>query len=227
MTAKLLICSGDLGFAENWRRFFHQGMGFEVFLETHIERIAHYLNLEAMEFCFVERNLLEPIGLKLLEPFVKKYGNTYFVVIGDAVDSHEEVNAILFGMKGFIQKQMPESVLKKLIARVREKEIWVDRHFVTRLLDALSDVISTNLDEFDDHVFDKKLETLTVRELEVAKLVCIGASNPRIGRILQITERTVKSHLSTVFQKLDVNDRLQLALFMSHAFHVLTRIKQK
>ena len=55
-------------------------------------------------------------------------------------------------------------------------------------------------------------ETLTAREKQVALLAAQGASNQRIAEDCDITERTVKAHLSAVFDKLGVTDRLQLAL---------------
>ena len=59
------------------------------------------------------------------------------------------------------------------------------------------------------------LAALTKRELEVARLVANGSSNKEIARQLGITERTVKAHVGAVFQKLNVRDRLQLALIVS------------
>lgn len=57
--------------------------------------------------------------------------------------------------------------------------------------------------------------SLTPREREIARLVGNGASNKVIARELNITDRTVKAHLSAIFQKLGVRDRLQLALYIN------------
>lgn len=54
--------------------------------------------------------------------------------------------------------------------------------------------------------------SLTAREREVAKLAANGASNLQIGEACGISERTVKAHLSAVFEKLEITDRLQLVL---------------
>jgi len=58
------------------------------------------------------------------------------------------------------------------------------------------------------------LKKLSEREIEVAKLIAMGDSNKVIARKLNITERTVKSHVSTIFTKLDVKDRLKLAYYL-------------
>jgi len=75
-----------------------------------------------------------------------------------------------------------------------------------RLLRASTGLVSTQA------VSGEKFRTLTVREIEVARAVARGDSNKEIARHLGITERTVKAHLSTLFEKLGVRDRLQLAL---------------
>ena len=58
------------------------------------------------------------------------------------------------------------------------------------------------------------LANLTRRECEIATLVGNGESNKQIARRLDITERTVKAHLTEVFRKLEVADRLKLALMV-------------
>jgi two-component system NarL family response regulator len=70
------------------------------------------------------------------------------------------------------------------------------------------------------------LANLTRREYEIATLVGNGESNKQIARRLDITERTVKAHLTEVFRKLDVGDRLKLALIVkgSMAPHDSTRL---
>ena len=54
-------------------------------------------------------------------------------------------------------------------------------------------------------------ETLTPREIEVLRLVAVGATNPAIAEELVITERTVKAHVSSILRKLDVSSRVQAA----------------
>ncbi len=60
---------------------------------------------------------------------------------------------------------------------------------------------------------ERKLDTLTDRELEVLKLVSFGMFNKEIAQKLNISERTVKNHVSNIFKKIDVTDRTQAAVF--------------
>jgi two-component system nitrate/nitrite response regulator NarL len=64
-------------------------------------------------------------------------------------------------------------------------------------------------------VKNKAIAHLTPRELEVAQMVHLGGNNKLIARELDISERTVKAHLSAIFRKLDIENRLHLALFFN------------
>ena len=59
----------------------------------------------------------------------------------------------------------------------------------------------------------ERLEQLSKREIEVLKLVAVGMFNKEIGVELEISERTVKNHLSSIFKKIDSSDRTQAAVF--------------
>ena len=62
----------------------------------------------------------------------------------------------------------------------------------------------------------KSLKRLTPRELQVAQMVHLGGNNKMIARELDISERTVKAHLSAIFRKLKIENRLHLALYFSN-----------
>jgi two-component system, NarL family, nitrate/nitrite response regulator NarL len=57
-----------------------------------------------------------------------------------------------------------------------------------------------------------RLSALTAREIQIAKAVAEGRGNREIATLLGITEQTVKNHLTSIFQKVGVESRLQLAL---------------
>ena len=59
----------------------------------------------------------------------------------------------------------------------------------------------------------EKIKSLTKRELDVLKLLAVGMFNKEVGKRLEISERTVKNHVSNIFKKLGVTDRTQAAVF--------------
>ncbi len=97
--------------------------------------------------------------------------------------------------------------LQRVQEVVEAGNVWIGRSLMTRLLRSTARA-AQGLAEKESNWGDD----LTGRELEVANLAANGASNQAIAERCGITERTVKAHLSAVFVKLNVTDRLQLAL---------------
>ncbi|NOR39726.1 MAG: hypothetical protein GQ537_00785 [Gammaproteobacteria bacterium] len=85
---------------------------------------------------------------------------------------------------------------------------------ISKLIADLANKSGTNSRE-SILVKNESIAHLTPRELEVAQMVHLGGNNKLIARELDISERTVKAHLSAIFRKLDVENRLHLALFFN------------
>jgi len=95
---------------------------------------------------------------------------------------------------------------------VERGEIWIQRKLVDALLATLTTMRKSVPRET---LFGGRLTTLTPRERQVGELITRGASNKEIASQLNISERTVKAHLTEMFRDLRVSDRLQLALTLS------------
>ncbi|MCI9386683.1 MAG: response regulator transcription factor [Lachnospiraceae bacterium] len=107
------------------------------------------------------------------------------------------------GVEGYILKDSGSSELVRAIRSVYYGERFIQPSMIPLLN---SKLIAKDIDK-------EKLESLSNRELEVLKLVSVGHFNKDIGRILCISERTVKNHLSNIFRKIDCTDRTQAAVF--------------
>ncbi len=96
----------------------------------------------------------------------------------------------------------------------KKDKIWMDRDVLLRLLEELT---ARENPAQAGHAPGpvELLARLTHREREVADLISGGASNREIGQRLHVTEATVKAHLTAIFRKLGVTDRLQLGLFLA------------
>ncbi|MBT3045713.1 MAG: response regulator transcription factor [gamma proteobacterium symbiont of Ctena orbiculata] len=95
-------------------------------------------------------------------------------------------------------------------------EVWVGRSLLFKLMNRLSSMASPQAEErgMQGGSADS-LAKLTEREREIAQHVGAGDSNKVIARKLDITERTVKAHLSSIFRKTNTKDRLQLGLLIN------------
>ena len=131
-------------------------------------------------------------------------------------DSMEINQHALFktGVHGFCKNDISATLLCKAVQLVLEGEYWIQRKLITQVISELAqnaDAMVFNPDGPDDSL----ISTLTPRELQVARMVHMGGNNKVIARQLDISERTVKAHLSAIFRKLDIENRLHLALFFS------------
>ena len=120
------------------------------------------------------------------------------------LDSHRL--AVRRGAMGIVLKEHAAELLLRAIKKVHEGEVWIDRS-----------MIGTVIQEFNrpGEIEPEKarITSLTEREREVIGLVGEGLKNRQIADRLFITETTVTHHLSSVFSKLEVSDRLELLIY--------------
>jgi DNA-binding NarL/FixJ family response regulator len=120
---------------------------------------------------------------------------------------HNEVEYLLkavdIGVDGYILKDSGSAELKKAINCIMDGESYIQPSLIPALNSRL---ISRDTDK-------EKIESLTKRELEVLIQVANGMFNKEIALALDISERTVKNHISNIFKKIEVSDRTQAAVF--------------
>lgn len=109
------------------------------------------------------------------------------------------------GACGYSHTHLAVDALSRILKSVEDGAIWMGRSLLQKLLQDIDD----RLPPMRSHEWSLHLSQ---REAEVAQLAALGHSNADIAKLLTITERTVRAHLSAIFEKLNVNDRLQLAL---------------
>src|SRR5215510_14008546 len=146
-------------------------------------------------------------GLQILPQIVGQYPQLKVIVLTAEINLVESVKAIKDGARGIILKHAASEFLIKGIRKVFEGELWADSSTMTQVVESLSRKYRV------DHLPEKNRKELSDREIEVVTLVASGHRNKEIASKLFISEQTVKTHLSNIFQKLEVNDRLELALY--------------
>lgn len=147
-------------------------------------------------------------GLEFLPQLCKASPNSRVLVLTgvQATDSHRM--AIRRGAMGIVLKQQAAELLLKAIQKVHAGEVWIDRSMMGSVL---TDVRNEKHEEPDPEA--TKITSLTRREREVIALVSEGLKNKLIGERLFISETTVTHHLSSIFSKLEVSDRLELIIY--------------
>lgn len=121
--------------------------------------------------------------------------------------AYEKIDFLLqafdLGVDGYILKKSNSKELKKAINIIINGDSYIQPSLLPLLNSRL---ISRNLEQ-------KKIKLLTKREMEILIQVAGGMFNKEIAINLNISERTVKNHLSNIFKKIDVSDRTQAAVF--------------
>jgi DNA-binding NarL/FixJ family response regulator len=145
-------------------------------------------------------------GLSFLSELRDLAGGARVLVLTGLRGAETQRRAMRAGALGVVLKEHAAEVLIKAIKKVHEGEVWLDRLTMGSVLQDF-----TENKEAEPH--KEKIATLTEREREVVELVGEGLKNKQIASRLFISETTVTHHLSSVFSKLEVSDRLELTIF--------------
>ena len=135
---------------------------------------------------------------------------TKIIALTGVVSDETELALFKAGVRGCCRSDIDPQHLKRIVAAVEQGELWIRRSITPRLLDELG--AKLRYEAQPKRAMAGCLAELTLREREIAELIGNGESNKQIARQLSITERTVKAHLTGIFRKLGIADRLGLAL---------------
>ena len=138
-------------------------------------------------------------GIEVLEEIKRKKINVKVLILTVHNEIEYLLKAINMGVDGYILKDSESTELKKAIETVVSGESYIQ----PKLIPSLS-----AQDEAKG-----KIEDLTSRELEILIHVANGSLNKEIAKKLDISEQTVKNHMSRIFKKIGVCDRTQAAVF--------------
>jgi RNA polymerase sigma factor (sigma-70 family) len=135
------------------------------------------------------------------------------VLILTAYSEDENIlNAAKGGARGYVLKGIDIPTLLQAIKTIHRGGLWIDKEMPAA--DAFEEIAQSQLNETSDTKTDDALESLTRREKEILKLVAEGLTNEEIGKKIFISEKTVKTHLTNIFDKLKVNNRFKAALMI-------------
>lgn len=142
-------------------------------------------------------------GLQTLKIMRQQGMNNKVILLTINSDADYVIRAMEYKCNGYVLKDSDFDTLKNAITVVEEGEIYIEPSLTTD--------INSNLVKRE--IVKEKLEELTTREVEVLKMLSKGLLNKEIAATLNISERTVKNHVSNIFKKINVSDRTQAAVF--------------
>jgi two-component system NarL family response regulator len=132
------------------------------------------------------------------------------IAFSNVASDELEIALFKLGVRGCASRMIEPQLLKRIAIAVGQGELWIRRAITPRLIDELGARFREDVNR--PRTTHDELTLLTERERQIVKLIGSGESNKQIARELCITERTVKAHLTGIFRKLGVADRVRLAL---------------
>lgn len=195
-------------------RLFRQGlislMNARPDLVTVIGEAEH--GSEAVEMCerlrpdLVMMDILMPQmdGLQAAKQILELYPNTAIIMLTASTSNEHLGNAIDIGVSGYLQKNLDSNELFDLVLGITDDKVAITNATASQIMKNMG---------FGRGRKNTPVEQLTNRELEVLRLAATGISNPQIAARLQISVNTVKAHIKSILDKLNLENRTQLAAY--------------
>ena len=179
-------------------------------LYTKNKTLAKRLDEIGLEFLYLNGETPDLSALFICDPanlstLYEKYPGVKVLALSATPNFSEGVVLLQKGIRGYGNVFMQKVHLLQAISTIENDAVWLYPEMMQELILHGSNAVVSN---------DDVLEALSTRERDVAKEIEKGLSNKEIALALGITERTVKAHLSSVYEKLEVHDRLALAMLL-------------
>lgn len=155
------------------------------------------------DILLLDINMPNVNGIEVLEEIKKKNNPVKVLMLTVHSEAEYLVQAVDIGANGYILKDSGSEELKKAIQSVMDGDSYIQPSLIPSLNSRL---VNRDIDK-------EKIAALTKREMEILTQIAGGMFNKEIAMNLNISERTVKNHISNIFKKIDVSDRTQAAVF--------------
>jgi two-component system, NarL family, nitrate/nitrite response regulator NarL len=201
---------------EELRWQWSQGLGLRYAYQEAADRheVEHHMSALQPAILLLDLTLCQPGGTGEIAAIQQLSPATKILVLTSNPVEAEGIAALKAGARGYCRLDVSPVLLRKAVEMLQEGQVWMERAILPHLLEELTSTEEHRL-QTSSLGADDPLGRLTHREREVADLIASGASNREIARRLHVTEATVKAHLTAIFRKLGVSDRLQLGLYVT------------
>ncbi|MDV6343364.1 response regulator transcription factor [Nitrosomonas sp. Is37] len=206
----ILLASSSENKLAHWK----QGLSdiYTPYCLTNLNPLRNELIRKTPDILLLDYDLLGIDSSQTIESLLTLSPKTRIILLSSGISDENEWKLFKAGIKGFCLDMTPPEQIRRAVEAVRRGELWIRRQLVQRMQDELAMAMQEK--KHIERAVNSLLENLTKREYEIAILVGRGESNKQIARQLDITERTVKAHLTEIFRKLAISDRIKLALLV-------------
>jgi len=164
---------------------------------------------EQPDIILLDLDLGDDSGIDIIPELLELSRDARIIILTGVRDPKVHHKAVLLGAMGLVSKEKAAEVLIRATERVHAGEAWLDPAIVAGVLSEVSPAGRAKKADRDA----EKIATLTRREREVVELVGQGMKSQEVADRLCISETTVRHHLTSIFDKLEVSDRVELLMF--------------
>lgn len=143
-------------------------------------------------------------GLELINELKNSSIDVKVVILTTSMDEEQTIDALRYGVKGVVLKDMPAHLLVQCLTKVGHGGLWMEKESIGNAFEKM----------LQREAGMRRLTTiLTAREIEVMKQVAAGLSNQQIAEKLIVQEGTIKIHIHNIYRKLGIKNRVDLTLY--------------
>jgi two-component system nitrate/nitrite response regulator NarL len=209
--ALIMIASADAELQDQWLAALHNNFTIQQVWDGGVGRS---MTDSRPDVLLLDRDLPGMRGVERVSALHRLCPSTRIIFFTSCHEEREAIDVLKAGARGYCIKEIESSRLRKAVKVIREGEVWAGRRIICRLLAELTSCTGKGQEDGPAQA-EVYLKYLTPRERQISLLVSEGSCNKEIASRLNISERTVKAHLTVVFHKLQISDRLRLALFVA------------
>lgn len=204
MSIRILLADNQILVREGIKKIFERDDKLEVVCEVYNgEDCLEKIKIENPDVIIIGINIPKKNGIEVLKELRKRKSDVKVIFL----TNHDEIEYINYimenGANGYLIKDVDSSELLDAIYSVVRGERYIQKNIESKF-NSYKELLNSDRN---------KIVQLTTRELEVLKKVTVGMLNKEIATNLNISERTVKNHIFSIFKKIEVTDRTQAAIF--------------
>lgn len=204
MSIRILLADNQILVREGIKKIFERDDKLEVVCEVYNgEDCLEKIKIENLDVIIIGINIPKKNGIEVLKELRKRKSDVKVIFL----TNHDEIEYINYimenGANGYLIKDVDSSELLDAVYSVVRGERYIQKNIESKF-NSYKELLNSDRN---------KIVQLTTRELEVLKKVTVGMLNKEIATNLNISERTVKNHIFSIFKKIEVTDRTQAAIF--------------
>lgn len=203
------------------REFWRQGLAETAYRVDGVggwRETLEYLGRHPVGVVVLDSRWLDVDMAESLSALARVQPTCHVLVEGHGWPERQRIIAFALGVRGYCDRAADPASCRSAVESIVAGEVWINRALIPKIIDYIKGGAASEPSANEEkRRIQGKLALLTAREWEVVRLISVGNGNKAVARFLRITERTVKAHLTAIFRKLGVEDRMHLALMFKEA----------